>query len=163
MPAVIQLRCKRCDYEVSGIKSITIAIKSDGSEAVCPHPLERREAEAATGESWKQLARRGRIRYRYAMACLGCGELDYYGRDQLGEPQRHWTHIGNIISSVTTREARRYSCEHCGRNQLYPLARDETEGEILREFFNWLRGVPNGPVCPACHTGRLHAAMVAIS
>ena len=163
MPAIMRIGCNRCDYAQTGSQSITIAIKEDGSEVECLHPLERTMAEEATGASWKQLVREGRIRYRYALVCLSCGDLGYHGPDQLGEGPRRWTHIGNIVSGVTRKDARKHSCERCGRNTLYPLMADETELEILLQFFNWLRGRPSRPLCPVCHTGRLEASMRAIS
>jgi hypothetical protein len=163
MPAVMLIACNTCDYTKRGIQSVTVAIRADGSEEVCPHPVERTYAERATGLPWPQLVRQGRIRYRYGLVCLGCGELDYYGPDQLGKGPRRWTHIGNIVSSVTTRQARAHVCRGCGLNALHPLVWNETEREILLEFWNWLQGRPNGPVCPACHLGRLSSQMVAMS
>jgi len=163
MPAVMRIACNRCDYARRGIASITVAIKADGSEVVCPHPLEVARAEEATGLRWRELERAGRIRYRYAMICLGCGELEYYGPDQLGMSPRRRTHIGRIVSSVRSREALMHVCRGCGRNTLRPLHLDETEWEILVEFWNWVRGKPKGPICPSCHLGRLSSQMVAIS
>ena len=159
----MRIACNQCDYARRAIASITVAIKADGSEVVCPHPIEFTRAEEATGLSWRELKRAGRIRYRYAMVCLGCGELDYYGPDQLGTGPRQPTHIGSIVRKIRRREAGMHRCRACGLNTLQPLHLDETEWEILVEFWNWIRGKPNGPICPSCHLGRLRSDMVAIS
>ena len=95
MPAVMQLACRRCDFAREGIQAVTIFIKADGSEVICPHPLETRYAEEATGLSWKELKRASRIRYRCGMVCLGCGDLGYYGPVSLEQAQvaRHTSAI----------------------------------------------------------------------
>jgi hypothetical protein len=110
-----------------------------------------------------ELTRAGRIRYRYAMVCLNCGDLDYYGPDQLGAGQSRVTHIGNIVRSVRRREARMHHCRACGGDALEPLMVDETELELWVQLWNWVRGKPNGPICPVCHLGRLRSRMTAIS
>ena len=163
MPAIMRMSCNHCDYAKEGSQSVTLAIRTDGSEVVCGHPVERMIAEKATGESWKDLVRQRRIRYRFGLVCLNCGELGYYGPDQLGHPPRRATHIVNVVSSVTTKEAGRYSCTACGLAKLYPLMVDLTQREIAREFVNWLRGLPNGPICPKCRAGRLRSYLVAVS
>jgi hypothetical protein len=163
MPAIMSLACNRCNFARKGIQNLTVVIKADGEEVICPHPLESTYAEEATGLSWSELSRAGRIRYRSALVCLGCGELDYYGPDQLGEGMARWTHIGNIVRSVRRREARMHRCRACGYHDLEPLKVDETEWEIWGQLFNWIRGKPNGPFCPACHVGQLRSRMTAIS
>jgi len=163
MPAVMRLACSRCDFARDGIQAVTIVIKADGSEVICPHPLEARYAEEATGLSWKELRRASRIRYRCAMVCLGCGDLGYYGPDQLGTGPARATHIGNTVRSVRRREARLHQCRICGRHDLEPLMVDETEWELWGQLWNWVRDKPNGPFCPACHIGQLRSRMTAIS
>jgi len=163
MPAIMRLACSQCDFVRQGIQSLTIVIKSDGSEVICPHPLEPTYAEEATGSSWSELRRAGRIRYRLAMVCLGCGDLGYYGPDQLGAGLARATHIGNTVRSVRRREARMHRCRACGQGRLEPLKVDETEWELWGQLWNWVRRKPNGPFCPACHVGQLRSRMTGIS
>lgn len=163
MPAIMRIACSLCDFARGGSQSTTVVLKADGSELICPRPIESMVAEQATGMSWRELRRAGRIRYRYAMVCLGCGELGYYGPDQLGAGPRRATHIGNIVRSVRRREARMHRCRACRRDALEPLMVDETEWELWVQLWNWVRGKQNGPICPACHLGRLQSQMTAIS
>ena len=163
MPAIMRIACTVCDYAREGSQSLTILIKSDGSELICPHPVESMVAEEATGMSWRELRRARRIRYRQGMVCLGCGELGYYGPDQVGAGPRRATKIGNIVTSVRRREARMHRCRACGRGALEPLMVDETEWELWGQLWNWVRGKPNGPFCPVCHVGQLRSEMTAVS
>lgn len=163
MPAIMRLGCRRCDFAREGIQAVTIVIKTDGSELICPHPLELMYAEKATGLSWSELRRKGRIRYRCGMVCLACGDLGYYGPDQLGEGAARATHISNTVRSVRRREARKHRCRACGRGDLEPLVVNETERELWVQLWNWVRGKPNGPFCPVCHVGQLRSQMTAIS
>ena len=79
------------------------------------------------------------------MVCLNCGDLEYYGRDQLRtDPRRH-------------------RCQACGLNTVKPLAAFDSEWAIFLEFLNWVRRKPSGPICPLCHLGRLSSQMVGIS
>src|SRR5262249_18836319 len=111
MPGIYQLACRSCDYAVSGIMSLTTVVMDDGSETVCPHRRERMTAEEATGTSWSELAQANRLVYRYALVCLACGKLDYYGpRDLLAEP-RAGGHIWSIVHQPSLSEAAAYSCK----------------------------------------------------
>ena len=80
--------------------SLTFVVLDDGSEKICPHPCERTIAEEATGKSWSALAQANRLVYRYALVCLACGKLDYYGsRDFSANAQGGRAHLEHCASA----------------------------------------------------------------
>lgn len=121
MPDLYILYCDSCDYVVKGVMSQTSVIMNDGSEMVCPHPIERLTAERATGETWCDLQEANRLVYRYALACLSCGKMDYYGPHDLDRGIRADSHIGSIVHRPSLDEAKRYTCRSCGEKALYPI------------------------------------------
>lgn len=77
MPAIFRLACDSCPYAVEGVTSAIWVIRDDGSEAICPHPLEFLFASEETGRPWDELERNGRLLHRSARVCLECGHLGY--------------------------------------------------------------------------------------
>lgn len=160
MPGIFEVSCDRCDYRIEAIMSITLVIKDDGTEVICPHPLEYRTAEAETGRAWRDLLREGRIAWRHGFVCLGCGEFGYYGPDQLRKPARGMGHIGNITHQPTPREASEYACRACGGRDMHPLCGDTGCLTTLLELLGRKR--PR-VACPKCRDGQLTSELVAIS
>ena len=161
MPGLYTLKCDRCDFHVGPrVMSITLAVKDDGREIICPHPSEVRTAEGATGKKWHDLMREGRILYRYGFVCLACGKFGYYGPDQLHGPARRLTHIGNIVHQPTTNEAKNYTCTSCGKKAMYPLCGDTG---CLLAILNLLGLFRKRVACPKCNGGNLRSELVAIS
>ena len=159
MPGVYRLACGGCDYRVEG-GSLTYVVLDDGSEAPCPHPGESRTAERLTGQSWKELADAGRIVYRYALACLECGEMDYYGPADLSQASRRESHLWSIVRQPTLEEARRHECRACGRSAMYPLCGDTG---LLRAVARLIRRTKESVPCPRCSEGTLRCEMFAKS
>lgn len=160
MPGVYRLACGGCDYCVEGHMSLMYVVLDDGAEAPCPHPLESLTAERLTGQTRKELAVAGRIVYRYALACLECGEMDYYGPVDISEAPRRKGHISSIIHQPTLEEARRHECRACGRNAMYPLCGDNG---LLRAVAKIIRRTKESVPCPLCSEGTLRSEMFAKS
>lgn len=160
MPGIYQMACGSCDYSVQGIMSLTSVVLDDGSEKICPHPLERRTAEGATGKSWSALWHANRLVYRYALVCLACGKLDYYGPRDLSPTVQAGGHIGSIVHQPNKLEASAYSCKACGVKQLYPLCGQTGCLLALLQLFGFFR---EKVMCPKCQKGLLRIEMVAIS
>lgn len=114
MPGVYEITCSECDLQVKALAS-TWVVMADGTEHLCPHPLERRKAEEATGESFAKLTRDGRVRYKQPLICLACGE---HG-DYTCAPAR--THVGSIVRGPTPKETKALRCASCGAAALYPI------------------------------------------
>ena len=140
--------------------SLTSVVMDDSSETICPHPCERMIAEDVTGKSWPELVRNNRLVYRYALACLACGELDYYGPRDLQLDGRARGHIGSIVYQPGKSEAAAYSCKACGAQQLYPLCGETGCLLGLLQLFGLFR---EEVVCPKCQKGLLHSEMIAES
>ena len=161
MPGIYRLKCDSCEYSVQGGMSQTSVVREDGSEeAIGPNPLMFRMAEEATGKSWKELKRTHRIVYRYALTCLSCGKLDYYGpRDIQGDSSGR-SHIGSIVyHEPSIREAERYTCRSCGKSVLYPLCGQTSWFPTLWKLI----GVGRRKVyCPMCKTGSLSSERLGI-
>lgn len=159
MPGIYRVTCSSCDYSVSGVMSSTRVLLTDGTEHICPHPLEMNIAEKKTGETWSALVRQNRIIYRYALFCLCCGELNYYGpRDLATGSDAH--HIWNIVHQPSKREAERYKCKACDAQSLYPLC---GETGCLLALLN-LVGLFRARIrCPKCKRGFVNSDMYAIS
>jgi len=117
-------------------------------------------AEEKTGKNWPELVRENRIIYRYALFCLSCGELDYYGQHDLASENRSGRHIWSIIHQPSTREAKRYNCRACGAQMLYPLC-----GQIgcLLALLNLIGLFRDKIKCPKCKSGLLKSEMSAIT
>ncbi len=160
MPGLYRLYCDSCTYEIKDGASITIVLVDDGTEKICPHPLERRAAEEATGMQWRELEKANRIRYRFAYACLNCGHKDFYELGgSLRDGVRH-DHIYSITYQPTVADANGQACISCGHKELYPIC---GEGSIISDIKNFV-GIKKQPVlCPICKTGALHSEMFAIS
>jgi hypothetical protein len=116
---------------------------ADGTEEVCPHPLERDVAEERTGLPWKRLTAEGRIRYRYAAVCAACGAVEYYEPEQ---PRRRG-HTWSVVAQPSHRELAHTPCLRCGASALYGIADSD------------LRAV----ACPICGRGRLSTKLTARS
>ena len=162
MPGVYRLVCGGCDYRVEGHMSVTYVVLDDGSEAPCPHPLESPTAERPTGQSWKELAEAGRIVYRYALVCLECGEMDYYGPGpaDLSQASRRESHLWSIVRQPTPEEARRHECRACGKSAMYPLCGDTG---LLPAVVKIVRRTEESVPCPRCSEGTLRSEMFAKS
>ena len=160
MPGIYQLACESCDYAVSGIMSLTAVVMDDGSEKICPHPCERMVAEEATGTNWSELARANRLIYRYALVCLACGELDYYGPRDLSADAHAGGHIWSIVHQPSRSEAAAYACKACGVRQLYPLC---GQTGCLLALLQLIRLFREKVLCPKCQKGLLRSEMVAKS
>ncbi len=139
MPAVYRVDCDSCEVATVASESITLVRLDDGSEEICGHPAERERAEYATGISWKQLRRDGRILYRYGAACASCGKIDYYDRRW-----RARTHIGGIVARLSRVDLDALVCSACGEAELRPLHQ--------LKF-----------ACPSCGEGWVQAKMWGIS
>jgi predicted nucleic-acid-binding Zn-ribbon protein len=159
MPGIFQLTCEACDYSVLGGEACMSVVMDDGSETICSHPGERRCAERVTGKSWRQLARANRLIYRYALVCLSCGKMDYYGPHDISQTQTGG-HYSRYLHQPSLREAVAYSCKTCGVKQLYPLCGDMEKGcfYLLLGFFH--REPQKKVNCPKCRNGTLMLKMV---
>jgi hypothetical protein len=161
VPGIYRLGCGSCDYAVRGIMSRTTVIMDDGSEKLCPHPCERMIAERATGKKWFELARANRLVYRYALVCLACGELDYYGPRDLSAEVRASGHIWSIVHQPSLSETSEYSCKACAARQVYPLCGERGCLLALFQLFGLFR--ERRVACPKCQKGSLQSKGVAIS
>lgn len=117
-------------------------------------------AEDVTGKSWIELVRTNRVIYRYAFACLVCGELDYYGPRDLSPHVRARGHIGSIVHQPTASEAAAYSCNACGAHQLYPLC---GQSGCLLGLLQLVGLFRETVTCPKCRTGLLRSEMIGVS
>lgn len=160
MPGVFRVTCSSCDFVVESIASSTYVALADGREVVCPHPLERRYAEDATGLPWPALVRDGRLKYRYAFVCLACGELVYRGPTDLPESTRAPGHLYAITHQPSLREASSYSCSSCGLARLFPVSGNSG---CLASLTRLLLRRDHKPRCPRCSTGVLSTEMFALS
>jgi predicted nucleic-acid-binding Zn-ribbon protein len=144
MPGIFRVSCSHCDFTTSrAIAAETSVQMADGTEEVCPHPLERRIAEERTGLPWKRLTAEGRIRYRYAAVCASCGAVDYYEPE---EPGRRGL-ARSIVAQPSHRDFAQTPCVHCGASRLYGIA-DRDIGTVD---------------CPICGHGRLSTKLTAVS
>ncbi len=160
MPGIYKLTCRSCDYSVRGSLSRTTVVTVDGSEKICPHPCERRIAEETTGTTWAELVRANRIVYRYALVCLSCGALDYYGPRDLAAEARPGSHIGSIVHQPSRAEAAAHSCNACGARRLHPLC---GQSGCLIGLLRLLGFFRERVACPKCHNGSLLSRLVATS
>lgn len=160
MPGLYRLYCDSCGYQVKGSMSRTSVVLDGGSEKICGHPGEIRTAEEATGKRWGDLRRGNRIRYRFALACLSCGEMDYYGPSDREEDARTGGHIASIVHQPSPKSVRVYSCRSCGQHALYPICGGTG---CLLGLLN-LIGIGSRTVaCPRCEKGILKSDLYAIS
>jgi len=160
MPGIYQLACGTCDYAVSGIMSMTTVVMADGSVKVCMHPCEETIAQEATGTTWSELVGANRIVYRYALVCLACGKLDYYGPRDLSAKSHTGGHIRSIVHQPSPSEALAYLCKACGARQLYPLCGPTGGLHGLPKLFGLFR---ERVVCPKCKKGVLRSEIIAKS
>ena len=160
VPGIYQLACVSCDYSVRGVMSITQVLMDDGSEEICPHPGEWWTAEEATGKSWSELVQADRLIYRYALVCLACGKLDYYGGRDRSVDDQAGGHNWEITHHPSRSEAAAHSCKTCGARQCYPLCGQTGCLLGLLQLFGLLR---EKVVCQKCRKGLLRSKMVAIS
>lgn len=130
-----RVSCPLCSYEHQSAGSITMVVRDDGTEAICPEPDTIRIAEEATFKRWDELEAAGRIRTRVAEFCLSCGALDFYAL------------------APSNRPAPDTVCRSCGRARLAVLA--EEAGCLLALFARLL-----APRCPICKEGRLQRFLV---
>ena len=135
LPGTWRVSCPLCSYEHQSAGSITMVVRDDGTEAICPEPDALRIAEETTGKRWDDLVAAGRIRTRAAQVCLSCGALDFYSLT----PSR--------------RPSPEYACRSCGQPRLFVLA-EETGclGALLDRFL--------APRCPVCKEGRLQRSCI---
>lgn len=124
------LYCTLCTFEQQSAATITMVVREDGSEALCPEPNARRTAEEATGTPWDTLVAAGRVRERHALVCLSCGGNEFYA----------WSGL--------RKEAAHLVCRACGKPGLYPIS-GET-GCLTAPLASFRR-----PACPICKDGRL--------
>jgi hypothetical protein len=123
MPLIYHFKCDNCGHEHFASESGTYVILEDGSEKICPHPGEFRTAEKATGKTWSELVKGGRIIYRYPLICHTCGDLDYYGPHDLNIVMPPQSHLGSIVHRPTGSVAKLYECRSCTQRTLVSLAR----------------------------------------
>lgn len=125
-----RITCPLCSYEHQSAGHITMVVRDDGTEALCPAPDERRIAEETTGKGWYQLDLAGRIHTRPALVCMACGALDFYPLPPVRRPSAE------------------QPCRSCGQPRLIVLA--EEVGFFGALFERFL-----APRCPICKEGRL--------
>lgn len=130
-----QVSCPLCSYEHRSASSITMVVRDDGTEAICPEPDTIRIAEETTGRRWDELMSMERIRTRAAQFCLACGALDFYPLAPGG------------------RVAPETPCRSCGKPRLALIA--ERAGCLVAPFARLL-----APRCPICKEGRLERSRV---
>lgn len=157
MPSIYRWACGSCDYSVQGILSHTYVVMDDGSELTCPHPTEVGTAEAATGKHWQELATANRLIYRYALVCLACGHMDYYGPRDLSGQATYGGHIASIVHNPTPGQAAHYTCKTCGVRRLYPLCGSTGCLVGLLKLVGLFR---KRLTCPRCHQGVIHPRSV---
>jgi hypothetical protein len=156
MPGIYEVRCDHCDYKADGSSYLAVTMP-DGTEEICPHPMEIEHAEIVTKEKWSTLMKQGRIRYRHAMFCRECGVVDYYGSDH----PRQMTHLGNPVHTPTRDEATGYRCLSCGKDALFPMIWGRGCLLSLVEKVGLLKKIE--VACPKCKTGKLNSGVTAIS
>ena len=135
LPGTWRVSCPECSYEHQSAGSITMVVRDDGTEAICPEPDTLRIAEETTGKRWGELEAAGRIRKRAAQVCLSCGALDFYPLTPSGVPSQGC------------------ACRSCGHPRLFVLA--ERTGFLGALFAGFL-----APRCPICKEGRLQRSCV---
>lgn len=153
MPVIWKLNCSNCDLSQAAFPMSHICVAlDDGSEVVCPHPGEARIAERATGKTWEELAKAGRLYNRFALLCLACGELDYYCTRDLARYVMPTGRGPRLGESMPPGEAGEHACKACGERQLCFLE-NETGCRLALARLIGL-GRPR-PMCPKCAKGRL--------
>ena len=117
MPGIFELTCTQCSFVERTSESSTWVTLRDGRQEVCGPPCERRTAEELTGQPWAALVREGRLLYRYAFVCLGCGDVDHY------EPPRkvRGGHIAAIVHHPGADDGAKLRCVKCGQARLSPV------------------------------------------
>jgi hypothetical protein len=88
MPQIVRVSCSACDFATEKHIPLTLVVADDGTEHICGHPGEKREAERITKRQWRELRRDGRILHRYALLCLACGAVDHYQTARPRSPSR---------------------------------------------------------------------------
>jgi hypothetical protein len=157
MPTIEKVSCNQCDFTTGDfVESIVLVVLDDGSELNCPHPLEVSTAEEATGKTWSELRRAGRMICRDPLLCLACGHLDYYCDRDLtklsSSPEPGPPPSGSSISRTT---AALHPCKACGKHRLLdPNDRDGCLLALLIVLGLRRSKRPKTP-CPKCTNGTL--------
>ena len=145
MPHIVRVSCSACDFAKEEHIPLTLVVADDGTEHICGHPGEKREAERITKRQWRDLRRDGRILHRYALVCLACGAVDHYETARPRSPSRLGL-IRAITFAPKPSDAQGIPCSACGAYSLRPLT-----------------GSFAGVSCPICETGDLSSAVTGIS
>lgn len=145
MPQIIRVSCSDCGYAKEAHIPLTLVVADDGSEHICGHPGERRQAERITQRDWRDLRRDGRILHRYALLCVACGEVDHYQTARPRSPARLGL-IRAITFAPKPSDAEGIPCSTCSADSLRPLT-----------------GSFNGVSCPICGAGELDNEVVGVS
>ena len=145
MPHVIRVSCLNCGFAQEEHIPLTLVIADDGTEHICGHPGEKRQAERITGRDWRDLRRAGRILHRYALFCLACGAVDHYQTARPRSPLR-LGFIRAITFAPKPSDAKGIPCSTCGADRLRPLT-----------------GSFAGVTCPMCEASELTSAVTGIS
>ena len=147
MPSIIEAKCNKCDYTVRCSQSATYLVGENGDETILSHPVEKLRAKELTGKSFGQLAKEGRIRYKYGLICRNCGEYDLYER--VGNITNKG-HISSIVDCMSEEETDKIACIHCGK-----VTMQSVMGEQIGclAFLLGKRPKKNELACPKCYTG----------
>jgi len=143
VPAIVRVSCATCDFAQEAHIPLTLVVDEHGTEHVCGHPGERRDAERITGLSWRELTRQNRIRHRHALICMTCGEVRHYA---IPPRRRRLGLIAAITVQPKQRDADGIACQSCRATTLSPLTASFA-----------------GTLCPACKQATLSSAVVAIA
>jgi hypothetical protein len=145
MPQIIRVSCLNCGFAREEHIPLTLVVADDGTEHICRHPGEKREAERITRREWRDLRREGRILHRYALFCLACGAVDHYKAARPRSPSRLGL-IRAITFAPKPSDASGIPCSTCGADSLRPLT-----------------GSFAGVSCLICDAGELTSAVTGIS
>jgi hypothetical protein len=145
MPQIIHVSCSDCTFSKEAHIPLTLVVADDGTEHICGHPGEKREAERITQREWRDLRRERRILHRYALLCLACGAIDHYQTTRPRSPSRLGL-IRAITFAPKPSDARGIPCSTCGAANLRPLT-----------------GSFAGISCPICEAGELTSTVTGIS
>jgi hypothetical protein len=147
MPAIIEAKCNKCDYTVRRAQSETYLVRENGYETILAHPGERLRAKKLTEKSFGQLAKEGRIHYKYGLICRNCGEYDLYERINSVTSKDH---ISSIFGWMNEEEVSKITCTYCGEKMMQNVMGEQIG---CLAFLLGKRPKKNEFACPKCYTG----------
>jgi len=158
MPAVMMLKCDKCEYKKVTSQSSCYLTLSDGEELVLEHPAEEIQAFRATGKHLNELFKEGRIKCKYGLVCITCGEWDLYS---ISKEQSTSGYIGLLVARARDKDLENISCKYCGKNTLRSVMGSQVG--CLFAFIKLIFLKKDYFPCPKCGKGKIKFDITGIS